>query len=195
MFPYSDMQHIVLTEPITEKDGRPRYASTSKFILRDDNGEFIGLVGVSKDITMEYYLQRNRVRELEYLFTLPHDVYFAAYMDIDDWRIVSEHHQSVNGFDFAYHGSIDTLVMNAYTRMADSSVPAAPRLGARKNTHARFTKAKVSSQRRDFGRRSRRLPQKRSTIWARPWRPPQRMNVQPAPCQKPLTRNTIRMFR
>lgn len=115
---------IDYVEPITEKDGRPRYASTSKFILRDDNGEFIGLVGVSKDITMEYYLLRNRVRELEYLFTLPHDVYFAAYMDIDDWRIVSEHHQSVNGFDFAYHGSIDTLVMNAYARMADSSVPA-----------------------------------------------------------------------
>jgi PAS domain S-box-containing protein len=85
---------IDYVEPITEKDGKPRYASTSKFILRDDNGEFIGLVGVSKDITMEYYLQRNRMRELEYLFTLPHDVYFAAYLDLDDWRIVSEHHRS-----------------------------------------------------------------------------------------------------
>ncbi len=112
---------IDYVEPITEKDGRPRYASTSKFILRDDNGEFIGLVGVSKDITMEYYLQRNRVRELEYLFTLPHDVYFAAYLDIDDWRIISEHHQSVNGFDFAYHGSIDTLAMNAHMRLAEGS--------------------------------------------------------------------------
>jgi diguanylate cyclase (GGDEF)-like protein/PAS domain S-box-containing protein len=112
---------IDYVEPITEKDGKPRYASTSKFILRDDNGEFIGLVGVSKDITMEYYLQRNRMRELEYLFTLPHDVYFAAYLDLDDWRIVSEHHQTVNGFDFTYHGSIDTLATNAYDRLPDNS--------------------------------------------------------------------------
>lgn len=129
---------IDYVEPITEKDGRPRYASTSKFILRDEQGNCIGLVGVSKDITMEYYLQRNRVRELEYLFTLPHDVYFAAYMDIDDWRIISEHHQSVNGFDFAYHGSIDTLAMNAHTRMADSSSPA-------RTFYQNFTPEKLTS--------------------------------------------------
>lgn len=111
-------------EPLTEKDGKPRYASTSKFILRDDNGNFMGLVGVSRDITMEYYLQRNRTRELEYLFALPRDVYFAAYMDIEDWRIISEHHQSVNGFDFAYHGKIDILASNAYSRLVYHNSPA-----------------------------------------------------------------------
>ncbi len=115
---------IDYVEPLTEKDGKPRYASTSKFILRDENGAFMGLVGVSRDITMEYYLQRNRTRELEYLFALPHDVYFAAYMDIDDWRIVSEQHQSVNGFDFAYHGKIDTLATNAYSRLVYHNSPA-----------------------------------------------------------------------
>lgn len=120
-----DTDLIDYVEPITEKDGRPRYASTSKFILRDDNGNFMGLVGVSRDITMEYYLQRNRVRELEYLFALPRDVYFAAYLDIDDWRIVSEQHQSINGFDFAYHGKVDTLASNAYSRLLDHSGPAA----------------------------------------------------------------------
>lgn len=110
---------IDYVEPITEKDGKPRYASTSKFLLRDRNGQFIGLVGVSRDITMEYYLQRNRVRELEYLFSLPRDVYFAAYLDVDDWRIISEHHQSVNGFDFTFHNKIDTLAANGYKRVVD----------------------------------------------------------------------------
>ena len=115
---------IDYVEPLTEKDGKPRYASTSKFILRDEKGDFMGLVGVSRDITMEYYLQRNRTRELEYLFALPRDVYFAVYMDIDDWRIISEHHQSVNGFDFAYHGRIDILASNAYSRLVYHNSPA-----------------------------------------------------------------------
>jgi len=119
-----DKDLIDYVEPLTEKDGRPRYASTSKFILRDENGDFKGLVGVSRDITMEYYLQRNRTRELEYLFALPRDVYFAAYLDLDDWRIISEHHQSVNGFDFAYHGKIDTLAANAYSRLVYHNSPA-----------------------------------------------------------------------
>lgn len=111
-------------EPITEKDGRPRYASTSKFILRDGNGSFIGLVGVSRDITMEYYLQRNRIRALEYLFSLPQDVFFAAYLDLDDWRIVSEQHQQVEGEFFPYHNQISTLIFNAYERITDPHWPA-----------------------------------------------------------------------
>ena len=119
-----DMDLIEYIEPITEKDGKPRYASTSKFILRDEQGNFAGLVGVSKDITMEYYLQRNRVRELEYLFSLPHDVYFAAYLDIEDWRIISEHHQRVNGFDFNFHNQIETLAANAHERLVAHHTPA-----------------------------------------------------------------------
>lgn len=115
---------IDYVEPIAEKDGKPRYASTSKFLLRDSNGQFMGLVGVSKDVTMEYYLQRNRIRELEYLFSLPHDVYFAAYLDIDDWRIISEHHQPVHGFDFSFHSRIETLAANAFERLVDRDSPA-----------------------------------------------------------------------
>lgn len=111
-------------EPITEKDGRPRYASTSKFILRDSDGQFMGLVGVSKDITMEYYLQRNRIRELEYLFSLPHDVYLAAYLDIDDWRIISEQHQTVNGFDFTFHNNIANLASKGHKRLVDADCAA-----------------------------------------------------------------------
>ncbi|CAN3996188.1 Stage 0 sporulation A-like protein, partial [Dysosmobacter welbionis] len=44
------------------------------------------------------------------------------------------------------------------------------------------------------GSRSRPLPQTRSTTWARPWRAPHTRKVHPAPCQKPLTRKTMRIL-
>lgn len=115
---------IDYVEPLTERDGRHRYASTSKFILRDSDGQFIGLIGISRDITMEYYLQRNRIRELEYLFALPKDVYYASYMDIDDWYIISEHHQTVNGSEFGQHESINTLTQFKQQNLVDLRSPA-----------------------------------------------------------------------
>lgn len=114
---------IDYVEPLTERDGRPRYASTSKFILRDGDGRFMGLVGVSRDITMDYYLKRNRTRELEYLFALPRDVYFAAYLDIDDWRLINEQHQEVHGHSFTFHHSIDALITRARDRIVDLEAP------------------------------------------------------------------------
>jgi len=114
---------IDYVEPLTERDGRPRYASTSKFILRDAEGQFMGLVGVSRDITMDYYLKRNRTRELEYLFALPRDVYFAAYLDIDDWRLINEQHQEVHGHSFTFHHSIDALITRARDRIVDLEAP------------------------------------------------------------------------
>ena len=106
-------------EPITEKDGKPRYASTSKFILRNAQGQFIGLLGISRDVTTDYYIQRNAIRELEYLFALPPDVYFAMYLDITDWRIVGERQQAIDGYCFATHDSVDTLFIQASERIVD----------------------------------------------------------------------------
>lgn len=110
-------------EPLTEKDGKPRYASTSKFLLRDSNGEFMGLLGVSRDITIEYYLQRNRVRKLEYLFALPQDIYFAVYLDVDEWRIISERHQEIHGQEYTFHSTIESLVQYTTDHLADSNTP------------------------------------------------------------------------
>ena len=112
-------------EPITERDGHPRYASTSKTVLMDEEGNFLGIIGLTRDITNEYYLKRHSNRALEYLFDLPPKVYFAAYMDLDEWRIVSEHHQMVDGRGFMAHTQIDTLLTNAYERIADRRWPAA----------------------------------------------------------------------
>lgn len=112
-------------EPITAQDGHARYASTSKFLLRDREGQFAGIVGISRDITNEYYLRRHSNPALQYLFDLPPRAYFAAYLDLDDWRVVNEHHQAVDGISFGVHEQIDVLMARAHERIADRRCPAA----------------------------------------------------------------------
>jgi len=112
-------------EPITEKDGHARYASTSKFVLTDADGQLLGIAGMSRDVTNEYYMKRHSIRALEYLFDLPPKVRFAVYMDLDEWRIISEHHQSVEGHEFAAPLHIDPLIAWAYEFIADRRWPAA----------------------------------------------------------------------
>lgn len=112
-------------EPITGKDGHARYAATSKFVLTDHHGAFLGIVGFSRDITNEYYLKRHSNHALEYLFDLPSKAYFAAYLDLEEWRIVNEYHQAVDGAQFAVHTQVDQLISRAYERIADRRWPAA----------------------------------------------------------------------
>ena len=52
---------IDMTEAIPSKDGTPRYASTSKYLLRDGVGEVIGLYGVGRDIT-KAVVQKNQLK-------------------------------------------------------------------------------------------------------------------------------------
>ena len=80
---------------------------------------------MSRDITNEYYLKRHSNRALEYLFDLPPKAFFAAYLDLEEWRIVNEHHQAVNGNEFSVHPKMDDLVSKAYERIADRRWPAA----------------------------------------------------------------------
>lgn len=116
---------INYVEPITERDGHARFAATSKFVLTNQNGQFLGIAGVTRDITNEYYLKRHSNRVLEYLFDLPANAYFAAYMDLEEWRIINENHQPVNGHAFDPHTQIDDLVSKAYEKIADRRWPAA----------------------------------------------------------------------
>ena len=85
----------------------------------------------------------------------------------------------------------DTVPVHAVVR----SVRASDTDGARKNTQATFTNKNVSAHWSHAGRRARPPPPARSAIGARPWRAPHTKNVHPAPCQKPLTRYTIKMLR
>lgn len=111
-------------EPMTREDGKPRYGSTSKYILRDARGTPVGLMGISRDVTMEYYIRRNQRQELSYLFSLPEDVYFAAYIDLTDWRIIAENRQQVGKYCFGAHNSLEELGRAAFSRIADLRWPA-----------------------------------------------------------------------
>lgn len=61
-------------EPITEEEGHARYGSTSKYILKDEEGREIGILGITRDITCDYYARRRYQQELKYLFELPADI-------------------------------------------------------------------------------------------------------------------------
>lgn len=82
-------------EPIADDHGKARYGSTSKHILRDMEGTCIGILGVTKDITRDYLARQHFQRELKYLFELPEDAYAVTYIDIDNWRIISQRRQLI----------------------------------------------------------------------------------------------------
>lgn len=83
-------------EPITEEDGQPRYGSTSKYILKDTDGDIIGILGITRDITRDYLARQHYQQELKYLFELPEDTYAVSYIDVDSWRIISQRRQRIN---------------------------------------------------------------------------------------------------
>ncbi len=87
---------IDYVEPIPDENGQARYGSTSKYILRDENNEIIGILGITRDITREYIARQHYQQELTYLFELPADTFAVAYIDIDDWRLISQRRQSIN---------------------------------------------------------------------------------------------------
>ncbi len=84
-------------EPIPEEHGQARYGSTSKFILSGKNGELIGILGITRDITRDYRVRQHYQQELKYLFELPGDTYAVSYIDIDSWRMISQRRQVIGG--------------------------------------------------------------------------------------------------
>lgn len=82
-------------EPLTDEDGKARYGSTSKYILKDEVGENIGILGVTRDITRDYLARQHYQQELKYLFELPADTYAVSYIDVDSWRIITQRRQTI----------------------------------------------------------------------------------------------------
>ena len=60
------------TEPIASRDGRQRFTSTTKHILRDKSGNPVGLYGISRDITalVEAEHVKNFAQEVEMRYTI-----------------------------------------------------------------------------------------------------------------------------
>lgn len=104
-------------EPLADDHGHARYCTTSKYILRDEKGVQIGLLGISRDITREYMMQQRYHQELRYLFELPEDTYAALFMDIDDWRIIRHrcHTVETNVIDICE-------TMESFSKNAENSI-------------------------------------------------------------------------
>ena len=111
-------------EPITDEDGRARYGATSKHILRDGNGNHIGILGITRDITREYLNRQQQQKELKYLFELPEDTYAVTYIDVDAWRIISQRRQNIENGTFQSCYTVESLVEAALDSITDKECEA-----------------------------------------------------------------------
>lgn len=116
---------IDYTEPITDMEGQHRYGTTSKYLLKDEKGEFIGILGFTRDITKDYFARQHYQQELKYLFGLPSDTYAVSYIDVDDWRIVSQRRQQIEGSSFQSCFTVEALVKAAMDSIVDYTCEAA----------------------------------------------------------------------
>lgn len=125
-------------EPITDDNGHARYGSTSKFILRNNDGQIIGLLGVTRDITREYFARQRYQQELKYLFKLPEDTYAVCYIDIDSWRIISQRRQEIGEGTLQVCQTIEELCQVAIDSIVNKQSEAA-------KFYRNFTAAKLWS--------------------------------------------------
>ena len=116
---------IEYMEPITDEGGQARYGSTSKYILSDKDGKIIGLLGITRDITRDYIARQHYQRELKYLFELPQDTFAVSYIDIDDWRIISQRKQLIRGGSLQSCFSVKQLCEAALESIVDENSEAA----------------------------------------------------------------------
>lgn len=106
-------------EPIPEENGQARYGSTSKYLLTDVNNKTIGILGITRDITKEYFARQHYQQELKYLFKLPKDTYAVSYIDIDDWRIINQRRQNIHDSSLQACFTVEELCDAAATSITD----------------------------------------------------------------------------
>lgn len=107
-------------EPITDDHGNARYGSTSKYVLKNENGEPIGILGVTKDITREYLARKRYQQEFRYLFELPKDTYAVCYIDVDSWRIICQRRQKIDKGTVQECQTVEEMSEYAVASIADT---------------------------------------------------------------------------
>lgn len=113
-------------EPIPEEEeGKARYGSTSKYILRNQEGKAMGILGITRDITRDYVARQHYQHELQYLFELPKDTYAISYMDVDSWRIISQRRQLIKQDTLQECQTVEQLVDAAIDSIMDKNCDAA----------------------------------------------------------------------
>lgn len=149
-------------EPITDDGGRARYGSTSKYILIDDEGNTIGILGITRDITRDYIARQHYQKELKYLFELPSDTYAVSYIDVDSWRIISQRRQDINGANMQACNTVEELCEAALISIADTRCKATDFYS---NFTPEYLKNIYDSGRSNMSFRYQRLLSDGSTRW------------------------------
>lgn len=106
-------------EPITEEDGQPRYGSTSKYLLSNEEGEIIGILGITRDITRDYIARQQYHQEIKYMFELPKNAYAVTYIDVDSWRIISQRRQLIQDGTYQACHTVESLCEAALDSIVD----------------------------------------------------------------------------
>lgn len=106
-------------EPMTQKDGKPRYCLTSKYILKDEDGNAIGIMGIARDITVEYEARQVYENELKKLFELPPDSPIAVLFDVTEWRVVDARFRDETDHVASFYRRIDDYIENAAACVAE----------------------------------------------------------------------------
>lgn len=151
-------------EPITKENEKARYGLTSKYILRDENGNAIGLLGITKDITKEYLARQRYQQEFKYLFELPKDTYAVCYIDIDDWRVICQRRQQIDGGSIQECQTVEEMYTLAIDSIADKNSDAS-------KFYQNFTAEKIhqiySSGRRTLSFKYERKVSENTTRWVK----------------------------
>lgn len=106
-------------EPLTDENGEARYSSTSKYILTDNDGCPIGVLGIGKDITGLMKASKQYQQEIEYLFSLPDDTHSAILIDVTDWRIMAQRRQEADKEIFPLFDSIENYLSTAQAGISE----------------------------------------------------------------------------
>lgn len=110
-------------EPLASGSKKARYGSTSKYILKDTEGNKIGLLGITKDITTEYLARQRYHQEFRYLFELPQDTYAVCYIDVDGWRVISQRRQDIEKGTIEECQTIEQMCQYALEAISDKRNP------------------------------------------------------------------------
>lgn len=114
-----DANLVDYMEPIPEERGQARYGITSKYILRGEEGEVMGILGITRDVTREYFARRHYQQELRYLFELPNDTYAVSYIDVDSWRVINQRRQLIENATFQSCHTVEALCRAAVKSIYD----------------------------------------------------------------------------
>lgn len=91
---YADGQKVIRTgrpmvgqeEPAIDPAGKRKWYSTTKVPLRDSQGKIVGIVGISRDITVRNFIEKDRVRLMQKLALKNEELESILYVTSHDLR-------------------------------------------------------------------------------------------------------------